>query len=137
MPLRTSWVKYLDVSWIEDTDREGWRKFKSELRAALVRKYPSFASFQPCNVWLGRESLAIVENEHGWIGTAEYCGVVAVWCVPLPREWDKSANGLHNRWCVGIVNGVAEVLRKTFPGKVLRLVGHWSNGEAQYERVTQ
>jgi len=82
-------------------------------------------SFRKCDVWLGREDHAILENNHTYFGVSEYCGLFALWLVPKnendPLAW---------RW----ISQIENKFNKTFG--TFRKVGCASNGECFFEKIS-
>lgn len=80
-------------------------------------------SVEPDHGWLGREDRILASNRHAYFGLSEYCGLVAIWVAPRDPECPLAA-----KW----IDQIAPRFHRRFG--TLRKLGHFSNGEAVYER---
>lgn len=103
----------------EDFD---WDDYKYGL---IERAQELWPSLKPCERWVGREDLAILENNLAYFGVSEYCGLAAVWMVP--KDHDDVVN-LSTNWC----NRARAKFDASF-GSLYKL-GTMSNGEGVYQR---
>jgi hypothetical protein len=102
-----------------------WEDFTTDLTEYAPTLWPSLG---PCDVWLGNENHALLENSHCYIGVSEYCGLASLWIVPKENEWGD-VSGLAANWC----EQIADLFVRTF-GE-LSCVGVASNGEAFYRQI--
>ncbi|MCX8073008.1 MAG: hypothetical protein N3C12_11220 [Candidatus Binatia bacterium] len=96
-----------------------------------------FASLQTCDKWIGREDRALLENAFCYIGVSEYMGLVSMWVVPKDATY-YSAPGfevLRDHWIDQIGQRFYEVAHTCF-GEPLKKLGHMSNGEVVYQRLS-
>ncbi len=71
-----------------EPEPEDFDYFLEDLTEYAPTLWPSLG---PCDVWLGNENHAVLENAHAYIGVSEYCGLASLWIVPKVDEWRKSA----------------------------------------------
>lgn len=118
----------------EDLDGFEYEDLKDWIRSTSQDKWKSF---EECETWLGREDLAVLENNFSYIGLTTYCGLVAIWLVSKAEELDscsyysdcqKMAN-LADHWC----GQIAPKFERLF--SELKKVGTFSNGESVFERI--
>lgn len=102
---------------------EDWDEFVASLQEQISSLWPSMSA---CDVWVGSEDHAIMENNHAFIGVSEYCGLACVWL--LPKEGNDSGDALARAWC----NRIAPKFNRMF-GDLVR-IGQFSNGEAVFEQ---
>lgn len=94
-----------------------------------------FPSLEPFDGWRGREDRVLLRNAFADCGVSTYRGLAAIWLVERDdvhyREADyrQARSGCAQRWLAQ----VSEKFIKHF-GE-LRLIGHFSNGEAIFERA--
>lgn len=95
----------------------------------------AFPSLEPFDGWRGREDRILLRNAFADCGISTYCGLVAVWLVERDdsRYWEadsqQARSGRARRW----LGQVSPKFIALFGD--LRLVGHFSNGEAIFERA--
>lgn len=129
-PTGAAWVLH---GHLADDDEMTWADLIGEIRANLKAR---FRSLEDCDEWLDREDHAILENGHVYIGLSEYCGCVALWCVPKEHpDWWRDGNPLAERWAVSIVQKAEDAWRDLPMIQPLVLLGRFSNGEAVYRRA--
>jgi hypothetical protein len=104
-----------------------------DFRNVIKSRYPSF---EDDNTFVGREEKSILENEHGRIVIAEYCGLLSLSVVPDEHERNAYVE-LSRHWCEAIVPGLQAKLVECFPDALLRRVATASNGESFYEKEVQ
>jgi hypothetical protein len=138
---RDAIVAYYDVSehghgWDDENDcvdydnycefqaEDDWNHFKEWMVEKVKDLFPSMTE---CKEWVGREDLAIAENQLAYFGVSEYCGCAAVWVV-AKEDYYGNENPLAEHW----VNKIAKKFHTNF-GEYTR-VGTFSNGESVYER---
>ena len=113
-------------------DADGWGEFDEyldDIRMVATERWPSFTD---CDVWVGREDHAILENGLGYLGVSEYCGLVSVWFVAKESTyWFEARQDLAR----GFAEKIAPSFHRMF-GE-LRKLGTMSNGEGVYERVPE
>lgn len=94
----------------------------------------AFPSLEICDIWLGREDHALLENALAYIGVSEYMGLFSVWCVPKPStDWRRDTSAFGSRWAASIEDRAAWILER-FAVRLVS-VGRMSNGEGVYRRV--
>jgi len=124
--------EYVDTSYIDDEFM--YAEFKDELKRTLMSRYKSLS---PCesNKWLGDEDLALLENDHVYIGISEYCGLTCVWVTPKSEfdYWAEETEGLALNWIAQIEKGFNKLISENF--SALKRVGGFSDGTSVYERV--
>jgi hypothetical protein len=113
------------ASFMCDIDEDASLEFSDcifRMQSLLKAKYPSLES---CNLWIGREDRACLQNRNCSIGVSEYNGLVAVWIIP-----DDESN-LAANWCGKVdLKPAAECF-----GPRLNRIGTFSNGEAIFQPV--
>jgi hypothetical protein len=114
-------VCYQDASHIKNN--YDYDDYKRNIMGEAKELFPSM---EPCNQWLGREDLAILENQLAYIGISEYCGIVAIWL--LPKD-DIEYTGLAEGWCEKAVPKFDSAFSE------YRRIGTASNGESFFEKV--
>jgi hypothetical protein len=97
------------------------------LKETTIEAFPSLSE---CNVWLGNEDHAILENQLVYIGLSEYCGLISVWVVPKDDELYAFGVAFAQK----IKSKLNNIVKNAF-GIQLKQVGRFSNGEALFERV--
>ena len=117
-------------------DFEDCFEFDTEVENLQSDLSNAFPSVSDCDKWLNREDRAIAENSYAYFGVSEYCGLVAVWCVP--KEPDDYANGgfeaLRDQWIGQVENKFRTAARGCF-GQALVQTARFSNGEAMFSAV--
>jgi hypothetical protein len=98
-----------------------------DLQMAFCDAFPSARSSRQ---WLGREDLAVAENQYAHFGVSVYCGLAAIWCAAK----DVANKDFRDNWLAQIETRFRRVAGQVV-GTPLRLVGSLSNGSALYERV--
>lgn len=128
-----SWIIFLRVerdTWQDEEDPLFWTDQRDDMLTVLQHHYPDV---QSSDRWLGRETQALGENEHGIFTVAEYGGVIALSFVPDLNLDDfglalaeRFAGEAHDR-----LFGCDE-----FAPRLLSLDGFMSNGEAVFRAIT-
>lgn len=92
-----------------------------------------FPSVVPADDWIGNENHVVAENHFARFGVSEYCGLMALWVVPVEDDgWGgPSFEGLSRHWIDQIWPKVEEM----YPSRLVPL-GTMSNGVTVYERRT-
>lgn len=116
-----------------------WDDYEENLRYQIENIFPSM---KPCDIWLGQEDLAIMENSHAFIGVSEYCGMVSIWLKPkyagyrwlnseecIPDEQASRHNNAARHWC----SQVRDKFLSTF--NHYNKLGTFSNGSSFYKKV--
>ena len=109
-------------SYCEWQAQDDWGYFKEGMIDQVKELFPSMSE---CEEWIGREDLAIAENQLAYFGVSEYCGVASVWIVAKEDQYGND-NPLAEAW----VNKISDKFHKNF-GDYAR-VGTFSNGESVY-----
>lgn len=131
-------LTYTDDEGVEHYDESYlWDDYKENLQYQIENIFPSM---KPCEVWLDREDLAIMENSHAFIGVSEYCGMVSIWLKPkyanyiwlnseecIPDAIASRHNNAARYWC----NQVKDKFMKTF--NQYNKMGTASNGCSFYQ----
>ena len=114
--------------WYPEPDQDDWQWFVEDLQAQVGELWPSFTE---CDEWVGREDHAVMENDLGYIGISEYCGLCSIWFAPKPNSYEYSDT--HNR--ADLARGFAARIGKKFQASfgTLELLGRFSNGEAIFQ----
>jgi len=94
----------------------------------------AFPSVSLDDDWIGREDQVVASNRYAKFGVSEYCGLVALWCVPREADYysDPGFEGLRDRWVNSIGSKFERVVKGCF-GIGLSHVGTASNGEAFFQ----
>ncbi len=138
---RDAIVAYYDVTdqgydWDDENDcvdydnycvfqaKDDWNHFKEWMVEKVKELFPSMSE---CEEWVGREDLAIAENQLAYFGVSEYCGCAAVWIV-AKQDYYGNDNPLAEAW----VNKISKKFHKNF-GDFNR-IGVLSNGGSVYEK---
>lgn len=137
-PRDAAWVIYLRPD-IPDGDHFWWQDVMDSFREPFKSAHKGLSD---CDDWLDREDHAILEDDQWrvFIGVSEYCGVVALWCVPQDIEpWEDDEDcPLRREAQLGQRDEYVESLRATaleFWGEeAYRKIGTMSNGEGVYGR---
>lgn len=112
---------YLAPDELDPTNCEShWLRdeFIYDLQDGIMQKYPSFVD---CSKWLGRETMAILENKVAYVTMSEYNGLVAICLVP------KTAYGAT--WANRVAASFKEHVHRLYPLYFLIRQGCASNGE--------
>ena len=120
-PSGTAYVEYAAA----ELDEFDWRWAMQDFQDKLLRAFPSTSK---CDRWPGREDHAVVENNYAMFGVSEYCGLVAMWVLPVDYEYSTS-NGFRDHWLDQIEKKFAAIAQSSF-GTSLQCAGRFSNGEA-------
>lgn len=115
----------------DDDDGDSFDYALSDFKAALRKAFPSVTS---CDEWLGRgnsEDHAVMSNGFAYFGVSEYCGLVAMWVVPIDDDYATST-GLRDKWVDSIGPKFAKIAGECF-GQALIKQGTFSNGEAIFQ----
>lgn len=116
-----------DGNVMEEPDEDqvcwAWDDLVEDVRTHSKTLWPSLSD---CDVWVGREDHALLQNDHAYVGVSEYCGLVAVWVVP---RTDIEHEALAANWCGQIANRF-----KATWGEYVK-VATFSNGEAVYQKA--
>lgn len=110
----------------EDSDDFQW--YMDDFAATVCKAFPSTAR---CDDWPGREDHALAQNGFAQFGVSEYCGLVAMWVLPLDDDYATST-GLRDRWIDSIGPKFRKIAGNCF-GVALNRVGSASNGEAFFQ----
>lgn len=105
----------------EDNELD-WLDYVEQAKQKVLKLWPSFV---PCDIWLGREDHAVLENNFAFFGISEYCGVVCLWLAGRDEGYNP---GLATRW----KNQVEQKFRDQF-GTLVKL-GTFSNGESVFKK---
>ncbi len=127
-----------DDKVVEQPDEFEWQWAFESIMEDLTEYAPTlWPSLNKCDVWVGDEDHAVLENDLAYIGISEYCGLVAVWVLPKTGEYENSGWGddprinLCDRWCTQIT----DKFLKTF--SQFNSYGRMSNGEEVFRRIEQ
>ena len=112
---------YLECEAVDEQSEFFYSDAKEDLQNYAPILWPSLRT---CDKWLGREDLAVLENDLVYIGLSEYCGLVCYWIVPK----DNERRAFGEQWALSI----KDKFLNTF-GNCLK-VGTFSNGESIYHR---
>ena len=117
------WTDWADEDACDDiSDRfDDLREF---IQAEVLHRWPSFIK---TDRWIGREYHALAYNKLCWVGMSEYCGQIAIWMIPK--------GGSNTPMAVKFMERVENNFVKVF-GRY-RLIGHFSNGEAVFEKMEE
>jgi len=117
-------------SYPEHDELFEWECLVDNIQDALKKAFPSM---QPCDRWLNREDHAILCNGHVWMGVSEYCGLVAIWCVP--RDFSDyepdQAQELHLHWANRIKDKAERALTEVV--ELYVPINHWVLRRARAE----
>ena len=118
------WEYPHSVSWTSDWGDDP-EEFLDYVRYGCKEYWPSL---EKADRWIGREDHVVLENWLVDIGVSSYCGVVAVWIVPTDNP---ETRGLAWHWVDQIRDRFLEMFGQ------MRRIGHFSNGNAVYEKVKE
>lgn len=127
-----SWLIFLRLEDPEEIDREDpwyWDDVRDNLFDVIKDYCPTV---QPSDRWLGRETRALAENEHGIFTLAEYGGVMALGFVP-DLNLDDFGLALAERYAGEAHDRLYNCTE--FAADLLDLHGFMSNGEAVFQTV--
>jgi len=98
-----------------------WDEFINKITETLSNAFPSLEPYTgsasdrehlPYSVVRNNEYSLLLMNRHVVIGVSEYCGVVAVWCVPLSdATYQFNEDGLHEVWAKRIEKRAERLLK--------------------------
>lgn len=120
-------------SILQDTEFE-WNFYIKDFQSQMQK---AFTSLQTCNKWLGREDRALLENTFCYVGISEYLGLVSMWVVPKEADYynPPGFKNLRDHWIDQIGQRFEEIAHTCF-GQPLKKLGHMSNGEGIYQRLS-
>lgn len=133
VPAHATETVYLDMR--DDLNDEwDWDDFIDDLRAVVRERYPTF---EDAKTWVGRECLAILENQHAYIVVSEYCGCVSVSLLPRAGEleMDGWAYNLSSAWCRQIESRWREYLESRYSQSAMQRMCTMANGVSVYQKV--
>lgn len=120
----------------EIEDEWDWTDFIDDLQDTLIERFPSF---DPCDRWVGREEKAVLENHHGKVVVAEYCGLVSVSLVPEEYSSgysdDAQRGNLAEAWCNKVAGTFTTYLHDRYQHSSLQKLGTMSDGCGVYKRI--
>ena len=125
-------VANIDVSDFEESFE--WDDLLENLSAELKAKYPSL---DVCEDWIDDEGCVFLNNRIARVGISEYCGLAAVWVLPVEESYYSDNSRLvelGTQWCNQIARGFLKVVGDV-AGPVYKKVGSFSNGEGVYAKV--
>lgn len=130
-PSEAVYVSYaaLALEQFGDDFQWEWKDACDDFQAQMLRAVPSLISR---DAWIGREDHVLAGNRFCNIGVSEYCGLVAMWLVPVetaPYHYGYSLDGLRDRWIDRIEVRFRAVASSCF-GQALVRQGTFSNGAA-------
>lgn len=127
VPCEAVAVGYQDVTYMNDVDDPYmWTDYTSNIIDITAEQWPSL---YPCDKWIGREDLVLLENEFAYIGVSEYCGLTSVWLVCKADYEDIEREGIARAWCRNISGKFLELFSE------YEKLGTMSNGESVYTKT--
>lgn len=122
-------VTYIDIS--EDVeDSFEWKTWLEDLNDLIKDQAKSL--YKPIkDLWEGRETRIILQNDHVNIGVSEYCDLVSV---SMAVRDDSHAPGLSEHWAEKMWPKIEKAIIEAYRGNSLRKIGTFSNGEGVFER---
>ena len=109
--------EYLD----ESLDESLWEFYIEDLEARALSLWPSLTK---CDIWLGNEDHALLENDLAFFGVSQYGDLVSIWMVPKD-SWDSFPQ-LAENW----LNRIEANFNKEFG--TYEKIGSFSNGECLF-----
>jgi hypothetical protein len=118
-----------EPDYYPEPDQDEFQWWADWVQETACTYWPSFA---PIEQWLDREDKAIAENDLGYIGVSEYCGVASVWFTPKPNSWEYSDTHNREQLARGFAVKIAARFYATFA--TLDRIGGFSDGTSYYHR---
>ena len=121
-------VTYIDIS--EEVENGfDWSDWLEDLTYLIKGQAKSL--YKPIkDIWQGRETQIILENDHVYIGVSEYCELVSV---SMAVRDDSHVPGLSEHWAEKMWPKIEKAIVEAYAGNSLRKIGSFSNGEGVFE----
>jgi hypothetical protein len=141
-PRNATSVVYLHNPQGDQDCGNDWEDFLLDLRQVLsgIAGAPGgkgFPSLEECDIWLGREDHAVMENRHAYVTVSEYNGVVAVCLVPKNHIYSDEPIPLAANWCAKVAKHFVSLATKAYESCALISNGRASNGEQFFSPVSR